>query len=90
MKKGFSNKKLGFYASAKSDLNDKARYLSETNGFFNIRQHRNGTQLTGSGVASKSYSNYIRAKERAHSIAKDYFEKQNLIALNKAKNQKNA
>jgi hypothetical protein len=44
MKKGFTTKKLAFYNSAKSDINEKpARYLSDTNGFFNIRQNRAGT-----------------------------------------------
>jgi hypothetical protein len=40
-KKGFSSKKLAFNNSAKSNFNEKpARYLSDTNGFFNIRQNR--------------------------------------------------
>lgn len=85
MSKGFSNKKLAFYNSAKSDFGEKApRYMSETNGFFNIRQNRNQSMLS-SGVGSKSFNNYLRAKERAESIAKSYFEKQNMISLVKAK-----
>ena len=88
MSKGFSNKKLAFYNSSKSEFNEKPqRYMSETNGFFNIRTNRNQSQLT-SGNNSKSFSNYLRAKERTESIAKSYFEKQNMASLIKAKKQK--
>ena len=88
MSKGFSNKKLAFYNSAKSEFNEKPqRYMSETNGFFNIRTNRNQSQMT-SGNNSKSFSNYLRAKERTESIAKSYFEKQNMASLIKAKKQK--
>ena len=88
MSKGFSNKKLAFYNSAKSEFNEKPqRYMSETHGFFNIRANRNQSQLS-SGANSKSFSNYLRAKERAESIAKSYYEKQNMISLVKAKKQK--
>lgn len=87
MKKGFNTKKLAFYNSAKSDFNERQpRYMSETAGFFNIRQNRNNTNSMG--VTTKSFNNYVRARERAESIAKSYLEKQNLIALTKAKNQK--
>lgn len=75
MSKGFSNKKLAFYNSAKSEFNEKPnRYMSETHGFFNIRQNRNSSVMN-SGANSKSFTNYLRAKERAESIAKSYFEK---------------
>ena len=77
---------MAFYNSAKSEFNDRPhRNLSETVGFFNIRQNRNGSQMA---ITTKSFGNQQRAKERSELIAKNYFEKQNLIALNKAKNQK--
>lgn len=40
------------------------------------------------GATSKSFGNYIKARERAESIAKSFIEKQNLMALTKAKNEK--
>ena len=90
MKKGYSNRKLAFYASSRENLGEKQnnRYLSETNGFFNIRQGRNPSIAGSAASNSKSFNNYLKAKERAQSLAKSYFEKQNLIALTKAKNEK--
>ena len=88
LRKGFGNKKLAFYSTTKSEISgdkNNNRYLSDTNGFFNIRQNRNFSNLTST---SKSFNNYLKAKERAKSLAKSYYEKQNLIALTKAKNEK--
>ena len=39
---------------------------------------------------SKTYENYIRARERAESIAKDKVEHLNKLALSKMKNQMKA
>jgi hypothetical protein len=87
LRQTFKNKKLAFYSATKSEVSaDKnTRYLSETQGFFNIRQNRNVSNLS---ATSKSFHNYLKAKERAQSLAKSYYEKQNLIALTKAKNEK--
>ena len=89
MRKGFSSKRIAFYNSAKSDK-PKAKHLSETPGFFNVRQMRNqstNSYSTQPGM-SKSFNNYIKARERAESIAKAHIEKMNTFALKKVKNEK--
>jgi hypothetical protein len=40
------------------------------------------------GGMSKTYENYIRAKERQDSLAKDQVDRLNSIAINKVKHQK--
>lgn len=43
---------------------------------------------TQSNIQSKSFQNYIRARERVESTAKEFVEKLNNNALSKVKNQK--
>ena len=66
---------MAFYNGSKTDLNERgqARNLSETNGFFNIRQNRTGNFM--GGVSSKGFGNYVKARERAETIAKSHIEK---------------
>ena len=51
-----------------------------TPGFFATRSVRNTSQ----GSASKTYENYLRARENAEKVAKEKVDRLNYLALKKA------
>jgi len=59
-----------------------------TPGFFNTRTNRNNSIAPAGTQMSKTFENYIRARERAENAAKEKIDKLNLMALNKIKHQK--
>lgn len=62
--------------------------VSATPGYINQSQKRMTT--APAAVMSKTFENYIRAREKAEKIAKDKVEHLNQLALQKIKNQKKA
>jgi hypothetical protein len=60
-------------------------HTAVTPGFFESRARRNNSVCPASGVMSKTFENYIRARERAELVAKEKIDKLNKMALNKIK-----
>jgi hypothetical protein len=88
MKKGFQNKKLVFYhqkrketGSVSAKMRDPAP-MATTPGFFHMRSQRNTSMInTQQNVQSKSFQNYVKARERVESNAKDFVDRLNNNAL---------
>lgn len=65
--------------------NGRNNTLSYTPGMMS-NTHRRMTSTAPASVMSKTYENYIRARERAENIAKEKVEHLNQLALQKVKN----
>jgi hypothetical protein len=112
--KGFTDKKLEFYAqkkklvgarfSASSRIDgviDKSAFnktatsnMATTPGsFFHTRGLRNvsgNSNKSNTGIMSKTFENFLKAKERCEMKAKERVDRLNHLALQKVKNAKKA
>jgi hypothetical protein len=65
----------GVNARSKDEFEGHVRNASTahaiTPGFFNSRTVRNNSLAPATGVMSKTFENYVRARERAEAVAKD-------------------
>jgi hypothetical protein len=52
-------------------------FTAMTPGFFNQRQHRNNSVCPTTSVMSKTFENFVRARERAEQVAKEKIDKLN-------------
>ncbi len=80
----------------RSKENDYTPFSATTPGqFFHMRAVRNSSQMNRNDglqqtVFSKSFNNYMRARENIQNQAKEHIEKLNRSALQKVKHQKQA